>query len=126
MGIIDDARNVADLVKKLGNIDLYEKIIDLRGQILEITEEKLALQDKVKQLEACLNLRKNMSFKEPFYYQEGDRTPYCPRCFEKDQHTIHVVMAFSNSERTRWDCPECKQMLLLNADKAREHLRGHF
>lgn len=122
MGIVDDAKTVADLVKKLGNIDLYEKIIDLRGQIIKISRDKLTLQQKVQELEEQLQLKKKMAFKEPFYYQEGDRTPFCPRCFEKDHHPVHAIFIFSNDMNTRWDCPECKQIYLLDTNRAQEHL----
>ena len=34
MGIIDNAKEVADLIKKIGDVDLYKKIVDLQSQIV--------------------------------------------------------------------------------------------
>lgn len=43
MKIIDDAKNIADIIKELGRMDLYEKILELRGQIVDLTNENNSL-----------------------------------------------------------------------------------
>jgi hypothetical protein len=41
--------------------------------------------NKVEELERALRFKDDLKFKEPFYYLEGDKTPYCPVCWE-DEH----------------------------------------
>jgi hypothetical protein len=72
------------------------------------------LEDRVQELERALVFSKETVFKPPLYYlKEGDQTPYCPHCWEKNKQAIHVVLQFDNSERTRWDCPACRQTYLI-------------
>jgi len=113
MGIIDNAKEVAELIKKVGDIELYRKIVELEGEIIEQIRENRKLEERVAELEGQLNLKIKMVFGEPFYYQEGDKTPYCPRCWEAIKRAVHLFRQFTNEETTRWDCPDCKQMYLV-------------
>jgi hypothetical protein len=84
MSLIENLKEAADLAKKLGNIDLYKKIVELEGEIIEVTRQKLHLESKVEELQKQLSLKARMSFSQPFYCQEGDPVPFCPRCYEKE------------------------------------------
>jgi hypothetical protein len=80
-------------------------------------------------LKKTIQLREKMVFKEPFYYQEADQTPFCPACWEVKNAAIHVTFVFDNTENTRWDCPACKSMYLVNKSRSgsrsgRPHVRG--
>jgi hypothetical protein len=114
MGVVENLKDVAELVKKAGEIELYKKISAAEDEVREITREKRRLEDRVEELAHALRFKEETVFKVPFYYlKQGDQTPYCPRCWEKDKHAVHVIFHFDNEERTRWDCPECKQMYLV-------------
>ena len=39
MGIIDNAKELADLLKAAGNTELYRKIVELEGEIIELTRQ---------------------------------------------------------------------------------------
>ena len=44
MSIIENTKEIAELVKKLGNIDLYKRIVELQGEIIEISRQKWQLE----------------------------------------------------------------------------------
>jgi hypothetical protein len=102
---LEDAKGIFKLLNKGLNIAEQEKLIDLREYILGIEEERLELQTKINDLEKALAFNKKLTFKAPMYYADGDETPYCPRCWEKDNKAIHVVYLKSPAVHS---CPECK------------------
>jgi hypothetical protein len=113
MGILENIKDAADLAKKVGDIELYRKIVHLEGEVMDLTREKRQAEQKVEELQGHLALKAKMTHRPPFYVQDGDAVPFCPRCFEKDVQAIHVIHKNSGDSRTRWDCPECKQMYLI-------------
>jgi len=112
MSIVTNAKEIADLIKKLGDLELYRKIVELEGEIIELTRENHTLENKVQDLTKTLTIVKNLTFKEPFYYADDDEIPFCSQCWETDKIAVHVVSIFKGSE-PRWDCPKCKQMYLI-------------
>jgi hypothetical protein len=108
MSVIDNIKDVADLIKKAGDIELYRKIVELQGEIVELMSQKLDNEKKIEKLEADLAQRAQMMFKKPFYYQEGDDVPFCPKCFEHERLAIHLFLC----NNFRWDCRHCKSIYL--------------
>ena len=103
MGILDSAKQVANAVQEIHNLELYERVLGLHSDIIELVEENNRLRDENKELLKTLSIKQLMTFREPFYYQDGDETPYCPACWEIKNTPVHVI--------TRWDksdCPVCK------------------
>jgi hypothetical protein len=107
MVINREVKEIAELAKKQGNVELYTKILELQVGINEINQEKLALQLKVNDLEERVRIKEQMSFKEPFWYREGDQIPHCSACFEKDHRAVHLV-SLDHSTDGRFHCPVCK------------------
>jgi hypothetical protein len=92
VSVIDQAKEIAGLIKKIGDIELYRKIIELEGEIIELTRSKRELEDAKSDLEKQLTLKRSMIFKTPFYFQEADGIPFCPRCWEKENKTVHLLI----------------------------------
>jgi hypothetical protein len=105
---MDNVKEVADLVKKVGDIDLYRKIVALEGEILDLTREKRQLEDQLEAAERTLKLKENLAFKEPFYYLEGDKTPYCPGCWEDKRSAVHLKHIGDYEYTIDWQCTVCK------------------
>jgi hypothetical protein len=124
MGILDNAKEVANAVHEIHNLELYERVLSLHSDIIGLVEENKALREKNEELAKTIALTKAMTFAEPFYHQKGDKTPYCASCWEAKKAAIHVVFAFDKSEATRWDCPSCKQMYLIRKAEVRKAGRG--
>jgi len=114
MGVVENLKDLADLVKKAGEIDLYKKISAAEDEVRELTRDKRRLEDKVEELERAFRFQQEVVFKAPFYYlKQGDQTPYCAHCLEKENHAVHVVLQFDNEERTKWACPACKTSCMI-------------
>jgi len=127
VGVIENMKDIADLIKKAGDIELYRKIVESEGEVIELTRENRRLEEKVSELEKTLALQKKMVHKPPFYYQEGDPTPFCAACWETKKLAVHVIFSHDNDRETRWDCPTCKQMFLIqkNAPRPNQMIPGH-
>lgn len=117
MSVVDNIKDVADLIKKAGDIELYRKIVELQGEIVELMSQKLENEKKIEKLEADLVLRAHMVFKRPFYYQEGDGVPFCPKCYEHERLAIHLFLYGD----FRWDCHHCKTKYLVEDVRKQWH-----
>ena len=112
MGAIDNVKEVAKLVKDLGNMELYRKILDLQGEIMELTQVNRELQTRVRELEDTISRIDQMTFRSPFYYVDGDDVPHCPRCWEVNKRAVHYPEPFNSAAGPRYDCPECKTAII--------------
>jgi hypothetical protein len=126
MGIVENIKDAADLAKKVGDIELYRKIVHLEGEVMELTREKRQAEQKIEEFEKQLALKAVMKFERPFYFQEGDATPFCPRCFEKDTTAIHLFLSINRDDLKKWECRECNSGYRIedpNYDSG-HHVRG--
>lgn len=107
MSVIENMKEVAELAKKLGNIDLYTRILELRIEMNEINEEKLGLRLRVNELEEKARVQQQMTFRAPFWYRAGDDIPHCPGCFESHGRAIHLLSLDHSTTSGRFKCPVC-------------------
>ena len=112
MGAIDNVKEVAKLVKDLGNMELYRQILDLQGEIMELTQGNRELQTQLQELQDTLSQVGQMTFRSPFYYADGDEVPYCPRCWEVDKRAVHFPPPFHSAAGPVYTCPECKRRIV--------------
>ena len=113
MGIIENTKEIADLVKKMGNIDLYKQIVELEGQIINLSRENHQLKVKLHDLEKRVQEEQVMTFRKPFFYKDNDEEPYCPKCWEADHKAIHLDGPKEYTEGTCYLCLECKTTFYL-------------
>jgi ribosomal protein S27AE len=111
MSIISNAKEIADLVKKLGDVELYRRIIELEGEIIELTRTNRVLEESVADLTKSLKTKEQLTWKPPFYVVEGDRFPFCSQCWDADRIAIHLKDTGNVHSGHRWDCPRCKNFL---------------
>jgi hypothetical protein len=104
----DIIKNALDFAREQKNTDLAEKLVDLYRDFVLLMETNQELRSEVQQLKSELRLKAAMSFKAPLYYQEGDRTPYCPSCFENNNRAIHLV-SWDKGAGVHWFCQVCQQ-----------------
>jgi hypothetical protein len=108
MGILDNAKQVAKAVEEIHNLELYQRVLNLHSDIIQLVEENTRLRAENQDLNTRIKLREKMQFKEPFYYQEGDQTPFCAACWECNGAAVHVTFGFDDDHDTRWHRPVCK------------------
>ncbi len=120
MGAVENVKEIADLIGKFHDIELNRRILKLEEEVLDLTRDKRRAEEKIEELEKTLRLKKELNFKEPFYWLEGDKTPFCPACWEGKNQAVHVVFVFEQEKVTRWDCPACKHMYMVKKNRGFE------
>jgi regulator of replication initiation timing len=126
MSILDNAKQVAKAVEEIHNLELYQRVLNLHSDIIELVEENNRLRDEVTELKQKLELRAKMKFERPFYFQEGDATPHCAGCWEVKKQAIHAVKQWEEQGETKWECPACKQGYKVGTHRSHPSLGGHF
>ena len=105
MSIIENAKEVVDLIKAAGNSELYQKIVELEDEIIELTRHNRLLEEKVEEQKRLLDLKGKMNWEKPIFRMEGEEDPYCPVCWEGSQKTCHL---FKGGRTYLWFCKVCK------------------
>lgn len=105
MSILSNAKEIADLVKQLGDIELYRKIVELEGEIIDLTRSNREMEDQIEGLRSQLRKTSEMNFRPPFYFIDYDSTPYCARCWEVDGLQVHLTD--TKTMGSPWKCASC-------------------
>ena len=107
MGIMDNAKDIAELIKKMGNMDLYEKIMGLREEIFALKEENLTFRENVKTLEEAQDIKNKMKYEAPYYWLEeaGKKEgPYCQKCYDSEGKQLRL----QDHKNGHWYCLSCR------------------
>jgi len=107
---VENVKEIADLIKKFNDIELNRRILNLENEVLDLSREKRRADEKIEELERTLKLRKELYFFEPFYWNKGDQTPFCPSCWETKTTAVHVTFGHDNDDDSVWRCPSCNHM----------------
>ncbi|OGV32558.1 MAG: hypothetical protein A2020_14760 [Lentisphaerae bacterium GWF2_45_14] len=108
MSIIDNAREIADLVKKLDNVELYRRIAKLEEEIIDLSRAKREADCEVQKLREQIEKRQKLEFRAPYYFAPGDTQPYCPKCWEAENISVHLQGPTLFNGRPQYQCPNCK------------------
>jgi hypothetical protein len=119
---IQGIREIADLVRKYNDYPLYEKIVHLQEQVIDLSTERGQLRDENESLKEQLGHRSQTSFRNPYYYAEGDEVPLCPRCYETSSgglrvHLTHPAVEMQNGFGRV--CRSCKWFFLEGPERPR-------
>ena len=71
MGAIDNVKEVAKLVKDIGNMELYRQILDLQGEIMELTQANRELKSRVAELKDTSQHGRQHDFPAPLLLCRG-------------------------------------------------------
>lgn len=107
MGVVENMKDVAELVKKFNDIDLNRRILNLENEVLDLSRDRRRAEEKIEELERTLKFKAELEFKEPFFWIKGDTVPYCPRCWEEKRLAVHVTYSHKNSHGEYWNCKSC-------------------
>jgi hypothetical protein len=110
MGIIDNVKDIAGIIQKADNIELYGKIIGLQGDIMKMMEDMNQLKEKNKALLKLQDISEKMVFKDSFWYYNEEKAPSCPKCWDTENIISHLTrLADSNLH-----CPSCGIRYVIN------------
>lgn len=93
MGLYNNLKEVAEVVQKADNIDLYRKILDIQKESLDLLDENRQLKDEVYKLRKKLDIENNVVYLQDAYYvnKHGDFDgPYCRVCWDKEKKLIRM------------------------------------
>jgi hypothetical protein len=110
MGLLDEMKEVGDLIKKAGDIDLYRRIVKLEGEVTELTRDKRRGEDRIEELERALKFKNELKFEDPYYWLDGDPAPYCPACWSGKRQATHIVTVREQLKYDKHQCPSCKHI----------------
>jgi len=111
MGILDNAKEVANLIKKYNDQDLYQKIINLRDEIFNLREEKQQLKERVNELERAEDIGSKLERRGNVYYrtdrEEDQSGPFCMSCWDADRKLVNVITWIDRDEQRMMKCNKC-------------------
>jgi len=122
MDLLKEVREISEVVRQSGNEGLYERLVSIRAEILDIQEKLFNNKKLIKELEEALALKQKLTFVEPAYYEmdkEGKPTgkPYCQTCFEGKGKAIHLVYRDNHDtdqgECEYWMCYTCEKGFMI-------------
>ena len=115
MGIIDEIKSVAKVVKQAGNIELYQKILDLQAQALELIEEKATLKSQLRELQDTKAIGQSLVFEANGYWRNTPDNlregPFCSSCWDSKNVLVRL---HDISSHACYGCPACR--IVLNKD----------
>ena len=117
MGIIENLKTAVGLAKKIGSIEVQQKLIDVQGEALDLIDENRTLKERVAALAGELKTKKSLQFRNNFYWTMSDegheKGPFCSHCYDSGRNLIHLH-AINNGQE--FGCPACG--LVRNRDGA--------
>jgi len=89
MGLIENIKDVAELVQKADNIELLRKVLQLQQAALDEQEERRQLRQRIDDLEEHLRDKGRLTFHDNAYWDESDG-PFCSTCFDSKRTRIRL------------------------------------
>ena len=116
MGLYDEIKDVAKVIQKVDNIDLYKQLLDLSSQALELQNEVAKLQQENANLTKRLEIEDDIERSEKlFITRKSDSTKikYCSHCWDSERKLIQIDCHDSG----QFDCPHCKSNSVYDKEK---------
>lgn len=101
-------KNVADIVKKGENLELYGTLLDLYEKALELQEENKELKDQLNSRDQVEKIRvRVIRHTQPVITlkDDEDRIFYCAHCWDSKEKLIQVN---TEPRPATFICPSCK------------------
>lgn len=109
MGMIEEATEIAGLIKKIGDLDLYRKIVKLEGEIADLTRAKRQGDERISDLERSLQFSSQLEFRNGLYWLPGNTSaPFCTSCWDVKRVAVHVTRLRVLENGSRFRCPHCE------------------
>jgi hypothetical protein len=105
MGVVENMKDVADLVKKFNDIELNRRILKLEEEVMDLSRDKRRLEDRVGELTLILEVKESLIYEDNYYFvQRGDIKdgPYCSACWDRNKYLVRI-----HSGTFSYGCPVC-------------------
>ncbi|MBN2734758.1 MAG: hypothetical protein JXQ82_07880 [Methanomicrobiaceae archaeon] len=120
MSFYEALKDAASLAKKVDNIELYQKLLDLQAQALDIQSDNSEKQKRINELESEISRLKEVQkinaedvvqdTNYPFFTleSEGNKIKYCSNCWRNNGK----IVQFSSPNGVHRMCPMCNTSYL--------------
>lgn len=107
MGLYEGIKDVAKVIQKADNIDLYQKLLDLCKQALDMQDEISRLKAENAELKKQTDLQSRIERRKELYLTlKGEDFMYCSPCWDAEKLLIQLHKREFNGS---YSCPRCKQ-----------------
>ena len=105
----DSTVSLSEAEQKLKVAELISSLADLKTELADVKINLIDKDDEIRKLNEIINEKGSLSFDGKLYWKEGDKTPFCPVCKEKDEKSHHLTY-YRNNEWTseHYSCKVCK------------------
>lgn len=90
-------KEIADSAEaKMAIAELTDKLADTKMSFADLKEELLKKDEKIRELEKKLSHKSTLARHNELYFETDNAgkptgDPYCPKCFESEQKSIHLT-----------------------------------
>lgn len=106
MSIVDNIKDVVSVVQQAGNLELYQKLLDLQRDALGLVEENFALKKENNTLRETDKLESELVAENSAYWRGAEKVgPYCTRCWDAERKLVHL---HPDGNPAYFRCPNCK------------------
>lgn len=116
MGLYEGIKDVAKVIQKADNVELYKKLIDLSAQALEMQDEISRLSNENAELKKSRDIEKRIErHSEPYITLKDDsnKTIFCSHCWDYEQKLVQVRCYNSGS----FKCTHCENHGIYDTEK---------
>lgn len=106
MGLYEGIKDVASVIQKADNVDLYRQLIELSAQALDMQNEITRLTNENLELKKSKDLADRVErHSEPYITLKGDTEQilYCSHCWDYEQKLIQV----KRNNTGKFKCTHC-------------------
>lgn len=117
MSLYEGIKDAAKIVQKADNIELYQKLLDLSAQALDLQSQIQQLTEENRKLQDKLSISQRIVRHESIFLTLADdelQLPYCAHCWDADKKLIQVKIL----DDGHFFCPHCKTKAVYDRTKA--------
>jgi len=107
MAILDEIKSAAGIINKIGNMELYQKILDIQAQAMDLMERNVGLQKENFELKKDLEISKKLMHERDAYWisEDGKKDgPFCTRCWDAEKKLVRL---HKTGNPVYSKCPNC-------------------
>jgi hypothetical protein len=100
MSLLQDAKAVVELAHQMGNMDLYKRLVELQGQVVELAQRNLELEQELAEITKAGDLGAKLQIREDAYWlpRDGQQPdgPFCMTCWDVDNKLVRMKRLANN------------------------------
>ena len=111
MGLSDGIKDLLNIVQKVDNVELYQKLLDLGTQALELQSEVVRLREENAELKKQKDIEADIEYYvDAFVTKKSDNKPiiYCAACWADKRELVTLQNIIS----AHYECPLCNTRVI--------------